>query len=93
MKLEWTAAAVADLHGIDKWLIEHADPLIAVWQLERIRDKARRLLNFPTRGPMLGADWHYSQVEQTPHLIIYRVSVEKVQILRIRHNRQDWRPS
>lgn len=91
MKLVWSKPAIADLMKVEAWLTENVDPLTAEEQIDRIRQKARRLVHFPSRGPLLCKLQHYAQVEKTPFRLIYRIAPDEIQILRIRHNREDWR--
>jgi plasmid stabilization system protein ParE len=92
VKLKWTEEALADLAKIDTWLTQNVDPVTAAETLERIRGQARGLLRFPRRKPRIGRGRHYSQVDRTSHLLIYSVGEGHVTIMRVRHNREDWRP-
>jgi plasmid stabilization system protein ParE len=91
VKLKWVDQALFDLRGIDEWLSTNADPEVAAVTLERIRRQAHSLLNFPRRKPRMGRGRHYSQVDHTPYLLLYSVSRASVTIMRVRHNREDWR--
>ena len=91
MKLSWTERALTDIASIDRWLTEHAAPEVAEDQVERIRIRARRLRDFPRIGQQLGATSRTVAVHKTPYVLIYRISNGEVEILRVQHNRQDWR--
>ena len=90
MILNWTDQALADLASIDDWLNRNASPDVTQTQLNRIRIRARSLQDFPRRGAKFGEDWRVMGVAATPYLLVYRVIDDGVQILRIRHNREDW---
>ena len=90
MILDWTDQALADLTSVDDWLYRNASPDVAVKQLDRIRFRARSLQDFPRRGAKLGEDWRVMGVAGTSYLLVFRVIDDGVQILRIRHIREDW---
>ena len=91
MKLQWTSIALADLANIESWLTANVDPAMGEDMVERIRAQSRTLLHFPRRKPRLGPGRHYAQVAGAPFLLIYAVGKDAITILRVRHNRQDWR--
>ena len=92
-RLAWTAPALADLRGIDEWLTAHRDGEFAARTLASVRARARFLEGFPHGGrPILKDDFRILRVSDTPYLIIYRIVGEQLQLLRIRHEREDWRP-
>ncbi|HSO46588.1 MAG TPA: type II toxin-antitoxin system RelE/ParE family toxin [Rhizobiaceae bacterium] len=92
MKLSWTAPALVDVANIDRWLSQEADPKVALKQIERIRGRARRLRDFPQIGQQIGAAWRSVPVQKTPYILVYRIRNDRVEILRVRHNRQAWQP-
>lgn len=93
MNLSWTDPALVDLAGIDHWLSEHADPQVAIHQIEQIRTRARGLRDFPKIGQQVGAASRSVAVQKTPYIVVYRIHDDLIEILRVHHNRQDWRPS
>ena len=91
--LEWTAAALRDLDGIDAWLSTEADPEVAIRILTAIRERADFLPDFPRGGPRLGGDTHALRVRGTNYSLVYRVlEADRLQVVRIFHAKQDWRP-
>lgn len=91
IRLVWTTEADADLSRINDWLNEKSTPDAAVRTLLAIRERADFLLNFPRGGRPLGPpDYRLLRVFNTPYLIAYRAKVERVEILRIFHEREDW---
>ena len=90
MIFDWTDQALTDLASIDDWLNRNASPDVTQTQLDLIRIRARSLQDFPRRGAKFGEDWRVMGVAGTSYLLVYRVIDDGVQILRIRHNRDDW---
>ena len=90
MSVDFTDRALADLAPIDGWLTRNGSPEIAENQLARLLNRARSLMEYPRRGPRLGAEARSMSVAATPYVLLYRVIDDGVQILRIRNNREDW---
>ncbi|MBV9843127.1 MAG: type II toxin-antitoxin system RelE/ParE family toxin [Sphingomonadaceae bacterium] len=90
-RLAWTAPALADLRAIDAWLIENRDRDFAERTLAAIEARARFLENFRHGGrTLLKQDFRVLRVFETPYLLVYRVRSGQLQILRVRHEREDW---
>ncbi len=88
--LSWTLPATDDLWSIDAWLTEEASGEVALATLAAIRFRAQFLENFPRGGRPIGEGVRILRVIETPHLIFYRLVDDVVEILRIRHEREDW---
>ncbi len=88
--LKWTPSATQDLWSIDDWLTESASAEIALATLAAIHPRARFLENFPRGGRPTREGNRILRVIQSPHLIIYRLAGDNVEILRIRHESEDW---
>jgi toxin ParE1/3/4 len=88
--LKWTPPAIADLWAIDAWLGENASGEIALATLATIRFRAEFLEGFPHGGRPIGKGIRVLRVIDTPHLILYRLIGGVVEILRIRHEGEDW---
>jgi len=89
-RLNWTALSRRDLHGINGWLTDNADPEIAVDIVIRIRDRATLLIDHPFAGAVEHDVIRRLRVPRTSYLILYRVPDDRqVEILRIRHVRED----
>ena len=88
--LKWTQPAIDDLWSIDAWLNENASGGTALATLAAIRLRAGFLENFPHGGRPIGEGVRALRVIDTPHLILYRLVSGDVEILRIRHEREDW---
>lgn len=92
-RLSWTEPARRDLRDLDAWLSSEADPETAIRILSAIRERADFLLDFPGGGPVYRGDRHSLRVNHTPCSLVYRVLDEtRIEILRIHHAKQDWRP-
>ncbi|MGF1550657.1 MAG: type II toxin-antitoxin system RelE/ParE family toxin [Sphingomonadaceae bacterium] len=91
-RLIWTGAARADLARIDDYYAE-ADPAFP----ERMGDNAiaagRILMEWPHAGSLLGGEQDFRKwpVKSTPYIFIYRILGDRIEILRVRHDREDWR--
>ena len=88
----WTRPAQRDLDEIDDHFADfapdHADTV------SRMAVKsALQLIKFPYLGPPVGEDgvrkW---SVKGTDFLLLYRVTTASIEILRVRHAREDWKP-
>jgi len=90
--LLWSVEARADLRRIDHWLTINASGEIATRMLQAIGERSTLLLDFPLAGPLMGDNQRSLGVTNTPYILIYRPHRSGIEILRIRHNRQGWRP-
>ena len=88
--LNWTQPAIDDLWAIDDWLVDNASGEIALATLAAIRFRAASLENFPHGGRPIGDGIRLLRVIDTPHLIFYRIVAGDIEILRVRHEREDW---
>ena len=92
MRLDWASSSLADLDKIDHWLLVNASGVIAVDTLLAIERRAGFLADFPFGGPAIPDTGLRSlRVSRTPYILIYRVDVDRVEILRVRHERENWR--
>ena len=91
MEISWSAPALADLEGIDAWLTENLSGDHAVRILTAIGSRVQFLRDFPHGGrPMIEHGFRALRVPATPYLILYRIRAGRVEILRLRHEREDW---
>lgn len=90
--IEWTVPARRDLDDIRNWLGREASPEIALRMLMAIRSRAEFLKDHPEGGPIFaGTKFRTLTVLHTPYLLVYRIVTGGVQILRVRHGRENWR--
>ena len=88
----WTQPSIADLSDIRNWLIVEAGRSIAVRTLEKIRRQAEQLEAFAALGPALTATRRKMLVQKTNYVIVYRIKAKSIDVLRVHHVRQNWRP-
>ncbi len=88
-RLIWSPSSLRDLQGIDAFLTERNDGA-AARILRAIRSATRRLLDYPRIGPGLDEPFRVLGVRGTPYLLIYRLRNEDIEIVRVRHARENW---
>jgi len=89
-RIAWTRPAQADLRTINDWLTENRDPGYVVRVMSSVRARASFLERFPHAGrPGIHGE-RILRVLYTPYLILYRLNGDRVEILRVRHEREDW---
>ena len=86
----WAPLAQADLARIDDFNavndVDFAD------RVGRAAIAAGRFLaDFPAAGAILHGDERKWHVPTTDYILIYRISGDDVEILRVHHGREDWR--
>lgn len=86
----WSESARHDLRAIDQYL-SGENPAAAVRMLRAIRSKAGQLRAYPASGPALEGELRSLAVLGTPFIIVYRAGAGSVEILRVRHGRENWR--
>jgi toxin ParE1/3/4 len=91
-QVHWTAPAEWDLEEIDDYWcgcsVERADEILDV-----IRESGDFLAGLPKAGPALEeADLRKWRIAGTNYILVYRLIRDGVQILRVRHTSEDWRP-
>lgn len=90
MKLEWSVFALADRDGIFDF-IEADSPRSAIKVDSAIDAQAERLIYFPESGrPGRISGTREVVVAHLPYIIAYRVTGDKVRILRVLHGAQQW---
>jgi plasmid stabilization system protein ParE len=89
-RVRWTVPALEDLAAIDAYWWENA-PSRADLILDRIEAAAAFLKDLPHAGPELEElqvrKW---VISRTDYLLFYRFRNDEVEILRIRHGRENW---
>ena len=89
--VHWTPLARADLEAIDSFYAAE-DPEFADRVGRTAIAAARFLSEWPGSGSLVSdggiRKW---PVKATPYILVYRVLKASIQILRVRHNREDWR--
>ncbi|MES2057932.1 MAG: type II toxin-antitoxin system RelE/ParE family toxin [Pseudomonadota bacterium] len=88
-RLIWSPSSLDDLKGIDRYLAP-LDGAAAGRILRAIRATAERLRDYPRIGRAIEERFHVLGVRTTPYLLIYRIIDTEIEIVRIRHAREDW---
>jgi addiction module RelE/StbE family toxin len=92
IRLVWSPAARRDVAAIAAFVLAH-DGLATRKVVVAIRTRAEMLIDHPRIGePMDLLDLRKLSISGYPYVLIYRVVGNTVQIVRIRHTAEDWRP-
>lgn len=86
----WTQPAQEDLGRIDDVLFLF-DPAYAYRVGLAAIESAKFLTKWPGAGELLDSGKHKWRVENTPYLLFYRLAEGRIEILRVRHDRENWR--
>lgn len=91
MRVEWTTLAQADLKHMYTYIKED-NPRAAIAVLAGIRSAVRgQLAISPHAGrPGRVAETRELVAPRLPYLVVYRVSSQRIQILRVLHGAQQW---
>jgi toxin ParE1/3/4 len=90
VNLGYSQAALADLRRIDDWLTA-IDGNLAATALSAIKQRIARLLINPSIGSPLPGGRRKIIERRFGYVILYRHDRQSLNILRIRHEREDWR--
>ncbi len=89
-RIIWSGPSLLDLREIERFL-SNDDAAAAARILRAIRSKSDQLRHFPSSGPALTGELRYLGVRDTPYLLVYRIEQNGVEVIRVRHVREDWR--
>lgn len=88
--IEWSVPARIDLEAIDDRFCL-IDVALAERMIERIEQAGDFLREHPSAGPtILSGTVRKWRVRGAPYLLFYRTLPNRVEILRVRHDREDW---
>lgn len=87
-RVHWAGDALRDLGQIDDWY-EERDPDFADTVGDAALSAANFLLNFPLAGPIYYGKVRKWPVPNTDYRLLYRVVGEVIEIVRVRHARED----
>lgn len=92
MRIRWTPAAAADLQHISDYLKDH-HPQYQEPSLRRMYSSIQSLKEWPHRG-RVGREEGTRELLlfPLPHIVVYRVREQSIQVLRIYHGAQDRPP-
>lgn len=85
----WSDVSLADLRSIEAFL-EPRDVAAAIRILRSIRSAAALLERFPAVGTPLEDDLRHLRIRRSPYLLVYRLAGPRVEMVRVRHVREDW---
>ncbi|WP_257544516.1 type II toxin-antitoxin system RelE/ParE family toxin [Sphingopyxis sp. DBS4] len=89
----WTEAAINDLHAIERYLVETYSPVFARQIIASLIEAAHWLLDHPHGGsPLQIEGWRKWRPRKSRHILIYRTANDGIEVLRVRQERNDWRP-
>ena len=89
MRLRWTSIAANDLEDIYDYLSER-HPSFTKSTIQLLCDAVRSLRRFPDRGrPGEAPGTRELILSPLPYIIVYRVTPEIVEVIRIFHGAQD----
>ena len=92
-RVEWTDAAIDDLNGIKAYLSEFSD-VVAQDYLRKLILAAHWLCEHPYAGPLVGfRKWRKWKPRGQRYILIYQPDSSGISIVRVRHERHDWRPA
>jgi toxin ParE1/3/4 len=94
LAVHWTRDAQKDFDKIDDYYADFAPDFAAKVSRTAVQ-AAKRLAEYPAIGPIVEGEsgtrkWH---VGNTDFLLFYRVLPGHIQILRVRHMAEDWKPN
>lgn len=89
MNLRWTNLALKDFEQAHDYIMQE-DPESAKRIAQRILHATRRLQQFPRMG-RVGADEETRElvVQKTPYLLVYSITGDVIELLRVWHTSQD----
>jgi toxin ParE1/3/4 len=92
MKIRWLSTALAELDHIHQHIAQ-VNPKAAAQVFLRIRKSTRQLVDFPNAGrPGHVEGTREIVVSNLPYLVVYRVTEDSVEILRVLHTAMDRTP-
>ncbi len=91
MEVRWSIPAAEDLQHICEW-IERDNPEAARRVAQTIYEECGRLVDFPNlgRASRRMAGWRELTFAPLPHIVVYRLAPNAIEISRIFHGAQDW---
>lgn len=89
----WAEAAINDLHAIEDYLTDTYSSAFARHVIKSLIAAANWLLRHPHGGERLAFDgWRKWRPRKSRHVLVYRIVDDGIEVLRVRHERNDWRP-
>lgn len=91
MKVNWTAAALAQLREIHTFLA-YSSPQYAIWTVDRLTRRSQQISAFPRSGRIVpeANDVNIREVLEGPYRIIYHLLDDEVDIISVAHSARKW---
>ena len=89
-KIIWSASGQRDLVRINTWLQRERSGEFAARALAEIRFRCKFLVDFPHGGAPLTAGLRKLRVPNTGYIIIYMLSRDVTEVVRVFHEHEDW---
>ena len=90
-RAQWTRLAQADLAAIGDYY-EPLNPDFPLQVERRAMAASRFLAEHPHAGPEIELGTRKWSVPRTDYIIVYRIARGGIEVLRVYHARQQWRP-
>jgi toxin ParE1/3/4 len=91
MKVNWTAAARAQLRDIHTYLAR-SSPRYAIKMVDRLTRRSIQIATFPRSGRVVpeANDVNVREVLEGPYRIIYHVLDDEVDVIAVVHSARQW---
>lgn len=87
----WRPSALEDLAGAAAYWRD-IDPQLALAMIDAVTGLAARLGRFPRLGPAVAPGLRKLSERRFGYVLLYRISDDAVEVIALRHMRQNWRP-
>jgi plasmid stabilization system protein ParE len=91
MKVNWTAAARAQLRDIHSF-IDRSSPQYATKMVDRLTRRSQQIARFPQSGRIVpeANDVNIREVLEGPYRIIYHLLEDEIDIIAVVHGARQW---
>ena len=92
MQLKWTDLADLDLNKIEAYIAEENSPIVAIDVVMNIVDSVHLILPGHPKAGRQGRVKNTRElvIDGLPFIVIYRENVNRIEILRVLHDAQQW---
>ncbi len=92
MQLKWTDLADLDLDKIEAYITEESSPIVAIDVVMNIVDSVHLILPGHPKAGRQGRVKNTRElvIDGLPFIVIYRENVNRIEILRVLHDAQQW---
>lgn len=90
--IEYSRIALSDLDDLKNYISDNLkNPVAAKNTTKAILDKIEQIALFPNSGTILAAAPNFKYTVSRNYIIVYRISEQKVHIVRVIYAKRDWR--